>query len=427
MENIHLINLSSYVKPEVIEDKKSDWVNYGKDNDYYSYLIDLYTNSTTNNAIINGISQLIYGRGLDALNSNEKPDQYAMMKSIFSDSCLRKMILDLKMLGEGFKSVINSDMLTTTGATPFDFHKITLGGEGSINKNFQIRDIFKIATDSEMEDWPMLEEVFWNVIENFNLKQKRNFIKFVTGVDKLPYPKSEVLRIEMPFMSFSTSEARENYAKLPSAHTCTSTLEIPNYLECLLKTKNIDSMDSVLADNTMKISIEKELKLHIEKKLKFALDSLDGMGYGLDDIKIDGDTNPSLKKKEIAPKKITTPRQTITFSDDSDEDDGSFDIPMFDNSNNTTNENKNKSNTPNPIDTNTTKVLSKTDKNGSNSSDNNSVKDSINNNNNNSSSSSSNNNNANNNKITFDDSYDSDSSFGSLDIPMISDDESPRF
>tara|TARA_E500000318_G_scaffold48017_1_gene45191 strand:- start:790 stop:2544 length:1755 start_codon:yes stop_codon:yes gene_type:complete len=101
MENIHLINLSSYVKPEVIEDKKSDWVNYGKDNDYYSYLIDLYTNSTTNNAIINGISQLIYGRGLDALNSNEKPDQYAMMKSIFSDSCLRKMILDLKMLGEG--------------------------------------------------------------------------------------------------------------------------------------------------------------------------------------------------------------------------------------------------------------------------------------------------------------------------------------
>ena len=129
------------------------------------------------------------------------------------------------------------------------------------------------------------------------------------------------------------------------------------------------------------------------------------MGYGLDDIKIDGDTNPSFKK-EIAPKKITTPRQTITFSDDSDEDDGSFDIPMFDNSNNTTNENKNKSNTPNPIDTNTTKVLSKTDKNGSNSSDNNSVKDSINNNN-----SSSNNNNTNNNKITFDDSYDSDSSF----------------
>ena len=85
-------------------------------------------------------------------------------------------------------------------------------------------------------------------------------------------------------------------------------------------------------------------------------------------------------------------------------------------------------NLPNPIDTNTTKVLSKTDKNGSNSSDNNSVKDSINNNNNNNnSSSSSNNNNTNNNKITFDDSYDSDSSFGSLDIPMISDDESPRF
>ena len=31
-------------------------------NDYYSYLINLFINSATNNAIIQGISQLIYGR-----------------------------------------------------------------------------------------------------------------------------------------------------------------------------------------------------------------------------------------------------------------------------------------------------------------------------------------------------------------------------
>ena len=29
--------------------------------------------------------------------------------------------------------------------------------------------------------------------------------------------------------------------------------------------------------------------------------------------------------------------------------------------------------------------------------------------------------------VNFDDSYDSDSSFGSFDIPMMSDEESPRF
>ena len=56
MENLHIINLSSYNKPKITEDKKRDWVNYGEDNDYYSYLIKLFTNSTTNNAIINAVS-----------------------------------------------------------------------------------------------------------------------------------------------------------------------------------------------------------------------------------------------------------------------------------------------------------------------------------------------------------------------------------
>lgn len=106
MDNLHFINLSSYVKPKVIEDKRKEWVAYGDNNDYYSYLIDLYINSTTNNAIINGISNLVYGKGLDALDSSSKPDEYANMKSLFKDSCMRKVILDLKMLGEGAFQVL---------------------------------------------------------------------------------------------------------------------------------------------------------------------------------------------------------------------------------------------------------------------------------------------------------------------------------
>jgi len=102
----HIINLSSYVKPKVIEDKRKDWVAYGEDNDYYSYLIDLFINSTTNNAIITGISNMIFGKGVDALDSSSKPDQYAAMKSIFSDSCMRKVILDFKMLGEASFQVL---------------------------------------------------------------------------------------------------------------------------------------------------------------------------------------------------------------------------------------------------------------------------------------------------------------------------------
>lgn len=105
----HIINLSSYVKPKVIEDKRKDWVAYGVDNNYYQYLIDLFVNSTTNGAIINGVANMVYGKGIDALDSSSKPDQYAAMKSIFSDTCMRKVILDFKMLGEGSFQVLRRD------------------------------------------------------------------------------------------------------------------------------------------------------------------------------------------------------------------------------------------------------------------------------------------------------------------------------
>ncbi len=106
MDNLHIVNLASYNRPKISEDKNRDWVEYGDNNDYYSYLIDLYTNSTTNHSIINGISNMIYGKGLDALDSSSKPNEYAAMRSIFSDSCLRKVVLDLKLLGEGSFQVL---------------------------------------------------------------------------------------------------------------------------------------------------------------------------------------------------------------------------------------------------------------------------------------------------------------------------------
>ena len=115
MDNLHIVNLASYNRPKISEDKNRDWVDYGEDNDYYSYLIELYTNSTTNNAIINGVSNMIYGKGLDALDSNRKPNEYAAMRSIFSDSCLRKITLDLKLLGEGSIQVLYKDKKVVKG------------------------------------------------------------------------------------------------------------------------------------------------------------------------------------------------------------------------------------------------------------------------------------------------------------------------
>lgn len=106
---VHVINLSTYNRPQITEDKKKEWVNYGTNNNYYQYLIDLYTNSTTNNAIINGVSGMIYGKGLDALDSSTKTDEYAALRSIFHNQCLKKVSLDLKLLGEASFQVLYKD------------------------------------------------------------------------------------------------------------------------------------------------------------------------------------------------------------------------------------------------------------------------------------------------------------------------------
>lgn len=105
---LHAINLASYTKPEVIEQKNRDWVDYGADNNYYQYLIDRFQGSPTNNAIINAVSDLIYGKGIDAADSHRKPDQYAAMRSLIHESCLRKVTSDLKLMGQAAFQVIYS-------------------------------------------------------------------------------------------------------------------------------------------------------------------------------------------------------------------------------------------------------------------------------------------------------------------------------
>ena len=105
-DNVHILQLAAYEPPVIKEAKREEWVEFGQDNDYYQFLIDCYTNSTTNNAIINNVSRLIYGKGLSATDASKKPSDYAQMMSLFSKECVRHLCTDLKMLGQCAMQVI---------------------------------------------------------------------------------------------------------------------------------------------------------------------------------------------------------------------------------------------------------------------------------------------------------------------------------
>jgi hypothetical protein len=106
MSNISIVNLSAYTSPVIQENKKNNYIEYGADNNYFQYLIDRYLYSATNGAIITGVANMIYGKGLDALDSNKKPNEYAQMKSIVKDSDLKKIALERKLLGMAAMQVV---------------------------------------------------------------------------------------------------------------------------------------------------------------------------------------------------------------------------------------------------------------------------------------------------------------------------------
>jgi len=153
--SIRIVNLSTYTTPEVKEFKNKDWVAYGEDNNYYQYLIDRYNGSATNNAAINGISQMIFGRGLDATNSNKRPDEYAQMKSLLKNDDVRKLSYDLKLMGQCAMQVIyNKKHTRIIEVAHFPIETLRSGKaneEGEIDSYYYMADWSDVKPSDEPE------------------------------------------------------------------------------------------------------------------------------------------------------------------------------------------------------------------------------------------------------------------------------------
>lgn len=109
--NFEIIKLNAYTTPKILEDKSKEFIQYLVKDDslankeasysYYDYLDNRYNESTTNKALINQISRLIYGKGLDALDSNVKPEQFAEALNLLPKKEIKRLVLDRKKYGFG--------------------------------------------------------------------------------------------------------------------------------------------------------------------------------------------------------------------------------------------------------------------------------------------------------------------------------------
>jgi hypothetical protein len=106
--SLEFIQLQSYTAPSIIEQKNKDWVQYGDDNNYYQYLIDLYHSSPTNNACIKGIADQIFGKGLEVTRASRDLPGYIEFKKLFHADDIRAVVMDLKMLGQASFQLVKS-------------------------------------------------------------------------------------------------------------------------------------------------------------------------------------------------------------------------------------------------------------------------------------------------------------------------------
>lgn len=157
MDNLHLIQLGQYERPTITEERNKDWVSIGDNNDYYQSLIDAYMDSTTNNAVINGIVNQIYGKGLDATDSAQKPDQYAQMKSLVKPHDLRNVCQDLKLLGEAaFQITYNGNKISAITHFPRETLRAEkMNDKGEIKNYFYSADWSKVKHNTKLKKFPV--------------------------------------------------------------------------------------------------------------------------------------------------------------------------------------------------------------------------------------------------------------------------------
>lgn len=157
MDNLHLIQLGQYERPTITEERNKDWVSIGDNNDYYQSLIDAYMDSTTNNAVINGVVNQIYGKGLDATDSAQKPDQYAQMKSLVKPHDLRNVCQDLKLLGEAaFQITYNGSKISAITHFPRETLRAEkMNDKGEIKNYFYSADWSKVNRNTKLKKFPV--------------------------------------------------------------------------------------------------------------------------------------------------------------------------------------------------------------------------------------------------------------------------------
>tara|TARA_R110001583_G_scaffold14932_2_gene61973 strand:+ start:51 stop:2018 length:1968 start_codon:yes stop_codon:yes gene_type:complete len=117
--NMSVVDLAHYNIPHIGENSTKNYVTFGLDNLYPQYLIELFTGSGINSAIIKGVASMVAGdqqgtmQGLDVVDKDELEgslkEQYLLLNKLLkrgSRNTIKNLSFDLKLFGSCYINVI---------------------------------------------------------------------------------------------------------------------------------------------------------------------------------------------------------------------------------------------------------------------------------------------------------------------------------
>ncbi|XP_011296686.1 probable E3 ubiquitin-protein ligase HERC4 isoform X3 [Fopius arisanus] len=130
--------------------------------------------------------------------------------------------------------VFNKSVESQFGAFYNGFHKVC---GGHVLKFFLSHELMALIVGNENYDWKELEEnagynegytkndptivMFWEIFHELSLEEKKKFLLFLTGSDRIPIQGMKAIKI--------TIEPMNDDKYLPVAHTCFNLLDLPRY------------------------------------------------------------------------------------------------------------------------------------------------------------------------------------------------------
>jgi hypothetical protein len=174
----------------------------------------------------------------------------------------------------GFHLGVDSTWWPRCSMTAGDLQSLVCGTPDTTS-DFNFREVFRVVEDPELQQCDPLRNALWATIDKLDRFQKRKLLRFITGVDRLPSAGTEMIKIEMPFMAYSSDEHAKTLMMMPQAHTCDNILELPNYWLSLRAVRNGDaSKDKTYSDE----ELLPELRDIILDKVRKAFNYADGFG-----------------------------------------------------------------------------------------------------------------------------------------------------